>query len=319
MRKHDIKNIALIGNPNCGKSSLFNHLTGLNQKVGNFPGVTVEKKTGICTLANGEKLNIIDLPGTYSLYPHSLDERVVFDTLVSQNNPEHPDLVVVIIDASNIKRNLLLYTQIADLGIPVLLVLNMLDVATSRGQRVSPTAIARYFSVPTISLNARTGYGVDMLKKALVAEDKGNPKRIFSAEKVDCQLELTLADKFKLKNEYLAHLLLIQFTDYPGLNIDEKKYIEALIHDHKFNPELSQSKEILLRYKKIDKAIQEGVVYNLHKNRNFTDRLDKFSPIKYLGISYSSPFYLSFFNPYLPGRKRRWILSIILFQRFLSF
>ncbi len=145
MKEGSIKKIALLGNPNCGKSSLFNQLTGLNQKVGNFPGVTVEKKTGFCQLDNGEKLKIIDLPGTYSLYPKSLDEKVVFDTLIDKNNPEYPDIAILIIDASNIKRNLLLFTQVVDLDIPVILVLNMLDVATNRGQRVSPTSIAKFF------------------------------------------------------------------------------------------------------------------------------------------------------------------------------
>ena len=149
-----IRNVALLGNPNSGKSSLFNQLTGLNQKVGNFPGVTVEKKTGICRLSSGEKLNIIDLPGSYSLYPRSLDEEVVFKTMVDKDNPEYPDLAIVIIDASNIKRNLLLFTQVVDLGIPTILVLNMLDVATNLGQRVSPTQIARFFDIPTISFNS---------------------------------------------------------------------------------------------------------------------------------------------------------------------
>ena len=105
MSGEKIKKVALLGNPNCGKSSLFNQLTGLNQKVGNFPGVTVEKKTGVCVLENGDKLKIIDLPGAYSLYPRSIDEKVVFETLLNPNNPDHPDLAIIIIDASNIKRN----------------------------------------------------------------------------------------------------------------------------------------------------------------------------------------------------------------------
>ena len=156
-----MRKVALLGNPNSGKSSLFNQLTGLNQKVGNFPGVTVEKNTGTCQLENGEKLKIIDLPGSYSLYPRSLDEYAVFETLVDQDNPEHPDVAIVIIDASNIKRNLLLFTQVADLGIPTILVLNMLDVATNRGQRVSPTQIAKFFNVPTISLNGKGHHVID--------------------------------------------------------------------------------------------------------------------------------------------------------------
>ncbi len=118
--------IALIGNPNAGKSTLFNVLTGLNQKVGNFPGVTVDKKTGFCKLPDSRVSQIIDLPGTYSLYPKSKDELIVMEALADKKSPVHPDLIIFVADASNLKRNLLLYTQIADLKIPVIIALNMM-------------------------------------------------------------------------------------------------------------------------------------------------------------------------------------------------
>ena len=270
-----MRKVALLGNPNSGKSSLFNQLTGLNQKVGNFPGVTVEKKSGTCQLDNGEKLKITDLPGSYSLYPRSLDEYVVFETLIDQNNPEHPDLVIVIIDASNIKRNLLLFTQVADLGIPTILVLNMLDVATNRGQRVSPTQIARFFDVPTISLNARTGQGIDLLKKTLGEDHVEVPKTIFRSTFFENGLEAEVKEKFQIENDYISHVLLIQYHDFPGLSDERKQIVKDLIRKNKFNPELSLSKEIIKRYEIIDKVIQESVVYNLQKNRNLTERLDK--------------------------------------------
>jgi len=283
MRKGRIKNVTLLGNPNSGKSSLFNQLTGLNQKVGNFPGVTVEKKIGFCHLENGDRLKIVDLPGTYSLYPRSLDERVVFDTLIDKQNLDYPDLAILIVDASNIKRNLLLFTQVVDLGIPVILVLNMLDVATNRGQRVSPTGIAKYFSVPTISLNARTGHGIDLLKKAMSDHEISKPKPIFISSNFEKELETTISEKFEISNNYIAHLLLIQHQNFPGISEENKVFIKDLIRTNKFNPELSQSKEILDRYKVIDKVIQEAVVYNLQKNRNLTERLDKIFTHKIFG------------------------------------
>ncbi len=283
MSRDKVRKIALLGNPNSGKSSLFNQLTGLNQKVGNFPGVTVEKKTGYCTTGNGEKLKIIDLPGTYSLYPRSLDEYVVFETLVDNNNPDHPDLAIVIIDASNIKRNLLLFTQVADLGIPVILVLNMLDVATNRGQRVSPTVIARNFKVPTISLNARTGQGIDLLKKTISDHSIELPPKIFTSTSFENELEYEVSKELGLDNGYYSHLLLIQHQNFPGLSDEEREFIKAKVRKKKFNPELSQSKEILERYKVIDRVIHEGVVYNLQKNRNLTDKLDKFFTHKIFG------------------------------------
>ena len=280
-----IKKVALLGNPNCGKSSLFNQLTGLNQKVGNFPGVTVEKKTGVCVLENGDKLKIIDLPGAYSLYPRSIDEKVVFETLLNPNNPDFPDLAIIIIDASNIKRNLLLFTQIVDLGLPVLLVLNMLDVATNRGQRVNPTAIAKFFSVPTISLNARTGQGIDLLKKSIIDHEYAYVTPIFKASSFETTLEDNVKEKFQLSNEYIAHILIIQSADFPNLTDEERIYTKDLVRQHKFNPELSQSKEIIERYKVIDKAIKEAVVYNIDQNRNFTEKLDGFFTHKIFGYA----------------------------------
>ena len=120
-------NVALIGNPNTGKTSVFNQLTGLNQKVGNYPGITVEKKEGICKLPRGVKAHIIDLPGTYSLNTTSLDESVVIELLLNKNDKDYPDVAVVITDVENLKRNLLLFTQIKDLRIPSILVINMAD------------------------------------------------------------------------------------------------------------------------------------------------------------------------------------------------
>lgn len=275
MSREQVRKVALLGNPNSGKSSLFNQLTGLNQKVGNFPGVTVEKKTGSLTLENGERVKLIDLPGTYSLYPRSLDEYVVFETLTDHNNPDYPDLAILIVDASNIKRNLLLFTQVVDLGIPVILVLNMLDVATNKGQRVSPTVIAKSFNVPTISLNARTGQGVDLLKKSIIENNLQKPDAIFSSTSFEKQLEKDLSEKLETNNGYYSHLLLLQYQNFKGINEEDKEYIKELIRANKFNPELSQSKEIVERYKVIDKVIEEAVVYNLQKSRNITDRLDK--------------------------------------------
>ena len=126
-------NVALIGNPNTGKTSVFNALTGLNQKVGNYPGITVEKKEGICKLPRGVKAHIIDLPGTYSLNASSLDENVVIELLLNKKDKDFPDIAVVVSDVENLKRNLLLFTQIKDLEIPTLLVINMADRMKYKG------------------------------------------------------------------------------------------------------------------------------------------------------------------------------------------
>ena len=125
--------VALVGNPNTGKTSIFNQLTGLNQKVGNYPGITVEKKIGESQLSNGQKVSIIDLPGTYSINANSLDENIVIRTLLNTNDKDFPDVIVVVADIENIKRNLLLFSQIKDLKIPTILVINMVDEMQKRG------------------------------------------------------------------------------------------------------------------------------------------------------------------------------------------
>jgi ferrous iron transport protein B len=169
--KADLR-VALIGNPNTGKSTLFNVLTGLNQKIGNFPGVTVDKKTGYFTLADNRKVELIDLPGTYSLYPKSQDESIVFSVLADQSNALTPDLVIVILDASNLKRNLLLYTQVADLKIPVVIALNMIDLADKAGIKIDIDLFAKKLGVPVVPISARKIEGIDKLKEAITYANK---------------------------------------------------------------------------------------------------------------------------------------------------
>ena len=124
----NIQKIALLGNPNSGKTTLFNRLTGLNQKVGNYPGITVEKRSGKVHLTNGKTIELIDLPGSYSLVSKSADEQVVQTILLDKNNPSHPDALLIVVDASNLQRNLFYATQLIDLGFPTLIAFNMMDV-----------------------------------------------------------------------------------------------------------------------------------------------------------------------------------------------
>jgi ferrous iron transport protein B len=156
--------VALVGNPNAGKSSVFNRLTGLRQKTGNYPGVTVDKKTGYFSMANGRRVELTDLPGTYSIYARSADERIVISQLLK---PESFDLVIVVADATNLRRHLLLYTQVRDLGLPVLLVINMFDLLEKNGWKLHVDRLAERLGTSVIALSARTGNGIDQLKKAI--------------------------------------------------------------------------------------------------------------------------------------------------------
>ena len=159
--------IALVGNPNSGKSSLFNALTGLNQQVGNFPGVTVDKKTGMTTLAPDMVAEVIDLPGSYSLYPRRLDEWVSYKVLLKQDKVLRPDVVVAVADASNLKRNLLFCTQIIDLKIPVVIALTMMDLAKKKGIRIDLEELERELGVPVVAVNPRKSKGIPQLKKVI--------------------------------------------------------------------------------------------------------------------------------------------------------
>jgi len=163
--KKDILHIALVGNPNSGKSSLFNCLTGLNQKVGNFPGVTVDKKTGMAQFSPSLSAEIIDLPGSYSLYPRRLDEWVSYKVLLNQDELIQPDLVIAVADASNLKRNLLFCSQLIDLKVPVVIALTMMDMAKKKGIRIDTERLERELGVPVliVAFMKRSARLIDLL------------------------------------------------------------------------------------------------------------------------------------------------------------
>src|SRR5688572_20126021 len=236
-----IAKIALIGNPNSGKSSLFNQLTGLNQKVGNFPGVTVDKKTGISQLTPNLKAQIIDLPGTYSLYPKSLDEKVIIDLIHNQKSEFYPDLVIVTADASNLKRNLLLFTQLADLRLPMVLALNMMDVAEQDGVKINIEQLQEDLGVPVIPMNARKGIGITALK-ILASQILSAPSQTFY-QIPEGQLVLIRQIRyyFELKNDYLALHYAHQYKNLTFLSEDNKNYIEELLKTHNFDSNTLQA------------------------------------------------------------------------------
>lgn len=167
--------VVLIGNPNIGKTTLFNALTGLRHRVGNYPGVTVETKTGFARF-DGEPLAITDVPGTYSLAPRSPDEMLAVDLLLGDRSEhDRPDVIVSIVDASNLERNLYLTTQILELGIPTVLALNMMDVARARGIGVEVAGLSRALGIPVVAVQANIGAGLDALSRAICAAARAAP------------------------------------------------------------------------------------------------------------------------------------------------
>ena len=167
---------ALVGNPNCGKTTLFNALTGLRQKVGNYPGVTVEKKVGVCYSQHGKPMSLVDLPGAYSLAARSPDEAILRDVLLGRRQETaRPDRVVCVVDASNLERNLYLVSQVCDLGLPVIVALNMVDLAEESGLEVRSEELERIIGAPVIQCQANTGKGVMALRIAMSRADLPRP------------------------------------------------------------------------------------------------------------------------------------------------
>ncbi|ABG60959.1 ferrous iron transport protein B [Cytophaga hutchinsonii] len=249
--------VALIGNPNAGKSSLFNYLTGLNQKIGNFPGVTVDKKTGISTLSPTVQADIIDLPGTYSIYPRSLDEQVVFDYLTETMRGETPDILVVVIDASNFKRNLLLFTQVKDLGFPVILALNMLDLAEKSGISFDLIKIQQELKVPVVAVNARTGKGIDALKAALVCPVHVAADSFYKSSEVAGPVVSHIRERFKIDSDYMALLLAHLHKKTTILTEEEKKEISEVVEKNHLQSNSLQYRETLARYEAIHTVIHK--------------------------------------------------------------
>jgi ferrous iron transport protein B len=257
--KADIR-VALVGNPNTGKSTLFNVLTGLNQKIGNFPGVTVDKKVGYTQLPDGRRAEIVDLPGTYSLYPKSQDESIVFSVLADRSNPLVPDLVVVILDATNLKRNLLLYSQVADLKIPVIVALNMMDLAKKSGIDIDIDLLAKNLGVIVVPIAARKEEGIDGLKTAISYANKF----ALQTDSIDVRsIAPGLVDRIsadlKLDNPYFALQLAHQHETLTFLTKEQSDHIEELEKEFDFHSQKAQGAETIARYNAINDLLYDTV------------------------------------------------------------
>ncbi|MBC6111017.1 ferrous iron transport protein B [Pedobacter fastidiosus] len=282
----DIK-VALVGNPNTGKSTLFNRLTGLNQKIGNFPGITVDKKTGFTKLADGQEVEIIDLPGTYSLYPKSKDESIVFQVLADKDNSSHPDVIILIVDASNLKRNMLLFSQVADLGIPMVLALNMTDLSDKQGIYIHINKLAERLGVQVIPISARNNVGIDKLKQAVANTNKiatqiGAVDVNFLAPEAISEIK----KKIKSDNDYYALQVLHQHEHLTFFTEQEQGEIEQIEQAHKFESAKVQAAETIARYKHLSTILADVVIdKGTAQKFSFSDRLDSILTHKVWGFA----------------------------------
>ena len=298
--------IALVGNPNSGKTSLFNTLTGLNQRTGNFPGVTVDKKTGSTSISEAVHGNVIDLPGTYSLYPKRLDEWVSYRVLLNQDKDIRADIFVVVVDASNLKRNLLFCSQIMDLKKPVVVALTMADIAKRKGIEIDIPQLERELGVPVVSVNPRKGKGLVQLKKAIeltAANQYKIPVRDFieNRELASAPIE-DLQAAIPGTSDYSAIHYLINHEEFE-LDSRLQDTIEGIEQKHNFNHTKTQATEILQRYQRIGRIMQSSVKEPDPKEQKLmTDKMDSvllhrvwgyFALLGVLFLLFQSVFYLA--------------------------
>ena len=268
-------NVALIGNPNTGKTSVFNHLTGLNQQVGNYPGITVEKKEGICKLARGVKAHILDLPGTYSLNASSLDENVVIELLLNKNDKDYPDVAVVISDVENLKRNLLLFTQIKDLGIPTILAINMADRMKRKAISLDIPKMEEHLNTKIALISSRKNQGIDYLKQ-LISEYRSLPiEPCVNASVIAPEYFERLQNAFPNQDLYKLWLVITQDVNFGKLERQEMNTIASFKTESVSNLKRLQQKETIVRYKFINDVLKETLTVDTENAKDLRSRLDR--------------------------------------------
>jgi ferrous iron transport protein B len=268
-------NVALIGNPNTGKTSVFNLLTGLNQKVGNYPGITVEKKEGTFRLDRTTKAHLIDLPGTYSLNASSMDESVVIELLLNKNDRDYPDVAVVVTDIENLKRNLLLFTQIKDLEIPTLLVINMSDQMRRKGIQLDTEALAKDLDTQVVLMSCRENKGVEELKKALLNYRKLSTKPLLDVMSIDPEYFQSLKKTFP--NQSLYKLWLVITQDVNFANLDRQRVADASGFKTQSETSLKrlQHTETVKRYQIINDLLKRSYDVDRAQGTDLRGKLDR--------------------------------------------
>ena len=266
-------NIALIGNPNVGKTSVFNQLTGLKQQVGNYPGITVEKKLGYCKLPNNIKANVLDFPGTYSLNASSVDENVVIELLLNKKHSLYPDVILLVADVENLKRNLLLFTQIKDLEIPTILVINMIDRMDLKGISLDIPFLEKELKTRIALVSSRKGLGFVELKKMITAYESLPTEPCLNASSIDDIYFNNLRKTFPNQSLYKLWLVITQDVNFVDLN---RKSIENNSFT-KTDSEIKrlQQKETIKRYQFINETLKIGQKIDASIATDFRSKLDR--------------------------------------------
>ena len=276
-------NIALIGNPNTGKTSVFNALTGLNQQVGNYPGITVEKKQGICKLDRNLKGHVIDLPGTYSLNASSLDENVVIELLLNKNDKDFPDVIVVVSDVENLKRNLLLFTQIKDLEIPTILAINMADRMDYKGISIDVPYLEEQLNTKIAVISTRKNTGIDTLKELIQNYTDVSTKPCLKASEIDEEYFNRLRKAFPNQLLYKLWLVITQDVNFGKTDRQELDAIASFKTKSEGDLKRLQQKETIKRYQFINNVLKKGQTIDASQAKDLRSRLDRVLTHKVFG------------------------------------
>ena len=276
-------NVALIGNPNTGKSSVFNILTGLNQKVGNYPGITVEKKQGTCQLERNLKAHIIDLPGTYSLNASSLDENVVIELLLNKKDKDYPDVAVVIADIENLKRNLLLFTQIKDLGIPTILAINMADRMKRKAISLNIKELEEKLGTKIVLISSRNKTGIETLKSLISNYNSLSLTPCINSSKIAPEYFERLQKTFPSQDLYKLWLVVTQDVNFGKLNRKKINGIQPFQTESITNLKRLQQKETIARYQFINDTLKETLSIDSKNAKDLRSRFDKILTHKFWG------------------------------------
>ncbi|MEZ4941121.1 MAG: ferrous iron transport protein B [Saprospiraceae bacterium] len=270
-------NIALVGNPNCGKSTIFNQLTGLRQKTGNFPGITVEIKEGRMQFPSGRQAILTDLPGTYSLYPTSSDEKIVASVLTNPKDTHYPNVVIYVADATHLEKHLLLLTQLLDLDIPVMMALNMSDTAEEIGIKVNAGVLADRLGIPVVAISGRTGANIQKLIaeiEKLSDSTAFSEKHFYPLQEVEKQVAEAVCLNFSLTNAYQALLLAHHYEWLPFLSEQNQETLRAIVQDKGLASLRFQVDETLDRYDRFTPIVQEAVQRPPQFPSTPTDQID---------------------------------------------
>ncbi|MEP2936669.1 MAG: ferrous iron transport protein B [Gilvibacter sp.] len=269
-------NVALIGNPNTGKTSVFNQLTGLNQKVGNYPGITVEKKQGICKLERNVKAHILDLPGTYSLNASSLDENVVIEVLLNKNDKDFPDVAVVVADIENLKRNLLLFTQIKDLGIPTILAINMADRMKRKAISLDIAALEAQLNTKIALISSRRNTGFDELKQLIANYRQLSVEPCVNSSVIAPEYFDRLKKAFPNQDLYKLWLVITQDVNFGKIERNAADLTATFKTESKSTLKRLQQKETIKRYQFINEVLKHTLIID---KANATDLRSKFDRV----------------------------------------